>query len=983
MLRKAPFFSYVVRMVTFFGFLGLSLYMNARNIQIKDIPHIDKLSTNVINTIFQDSEGYIWYGTAEGLCRDDGYNIHTFRSDFKDPDMMPSNVITCLGEDSITHNIWIGTDKGLYILNKQTYTIASADIAELKDINIEGIIVTSDHSIWINVYRRTFRLSPEGEILKIYSLQCSTGPGEEYVLYEDRKHQLLLSISGKGLHKWNKQKDEFELFFPYTDRISDLIQDREKDYYWLASWQQGIIRLDPLNSVKELQYVPQPLPMNSAGQIAKTALHLVQDDVNNYIWTISWSDLFAYQVTTGGLLKQVDTSTFLPQYNKALKRIIKDRDGNLWVTSLDNHNFIIYFDEDNLHEYNIAPLEKQIKWTPIFENLCKDEKGIFWVFQRRLGLCIYQPEKDKIECYTSSKAVSDSPFLVLSYLLKSKKQGLVWIVPQSSCELYGLSQNNMEIEIERRVNLFSVSKTYDVINYLFEDNDGNLWIAAGNHLFIYQIESEKLELASDNIGVIKGLAQTEDGIIWGIVKNKGIIRIDRERHMTEYSAPHSFLCVAADHNKLWLGTDKGGIMLFDSETGSFEDYNTACGVNGDKISNIIVDRFHHVWITTSREVKEFNPKNGAYRSFYASSKNIGFNRFLPQSVFEDADGQLYFGGIPGILSISPSQRLDNISQPKDILITDIRIMGRSILLDNKRPGKSLKVVDIYPEEQNIEIQFSSLDYQNSSRIRYAYRLSGIDKEWIYLSAGKNSAFYNKLSKGKYVFQVKATDGNGLWSDHVVEISLNRLPAWYESWYAYTVYVLCILAITYYFYRMVRNRIRMRQAIAMGKIERQKIEEINHAKLQFFTNITHELLTPLSIISASVDELKEEIPSSSRLLQVMENNTSRLIRLIQQILEFRKVENGKLKLKVSCGNISLFLKNSVLAFAPLVKKKKLSISLEATEECSGYFDVDKLDKIIYNLLSNAAKYTPEGLLWSYSTNGSMFYQSKLVGRIHSL
>ena len=126
-------------------------------------------------------QGYIWYGTAEGLCRDDGYNIHTFRSDFKDPDMMPSNVITCLGEDSITHNIWIGTDKGLYILNKQTYTIASADIAELKDINIEGIIVTSDHSIWINVYRRTFRLSPEGEILKIYSLQCSPGPGEEYV----------------------------------------------------------------------------------------------------------------------------------------------------------------------------------------------------------------------------------------------------------------------------------------------------------------------------------------------------------------------------------------------------------------------------------------------------------------------------------------------------------------------------------------------------------------------------------------------------------------------------------------------------------------------------------------------------------------------------------------------------------------------------------------------------------------------------------
>lgn len=946
------------RIPLFLFFVGFSFCLYAQKIRVKDIPHIDKLPINVINTIFQDSEGYMWYGTEDGLCRDDGYNIHTFRSDFKNPDIMLSNTITCLAEDSTMHHIWIGTTQGLYVLDKRTYTISPVEIADLGKSNIEAINVTSDHSIWVSVYRKIFRLDANGVALKSYPLQCISGPGKEFVLYEDRKQQLLLSISGKGLYKWDRKSDEFQFTFPYQDRINAIIQDKEHDYYWLASWEHAIIRFDPSNSSEELRYVFQPFPRTSIGQIATTSLNLVQDDAYEYIWVTSWSDLFAYRVTSDGMLEQVDTSSFLPRCNKALQGIIKDRKGDLWITARDNNNFIITFDEDNLSRYTITALEEWTKWMPTIVSFCKDEQGVYWLFQRRLGLCIYQLEGDRIRCYTDFDVSREQSFLVLSCLLKSAKNGLVWVAVQGSSNIYGMSQKDMEMKVDCKIELSTVSKNPSPVICLYEDQSDNLWIATQNALFVYHINDGRLEVVSNAPGNVTYMTQTEDGAVWGIVRNKGLVRIERNMQLEILPFQENFLCIAAaPDDQLWLGTNKGEVLLLNAQTKNIENYSMICGMNGDRINDIIVDRYNHIWIATSQEIKEFNPKNGAYRSFLASSKNIGFNRFLPQSVYKDSDGLLYFGGISGIMSILPSQHLESVSQQIKPLITNVKIMGHSVFFDAERTSKSLDIINIYPEEQNLEIQFSSLDYQNTSRIRYAYRLSGVDNDWIYLPAGRNTAFYNKLSKGKYVFQLKTTDKNGLWSDHVTKITIHRLPALYETWWAYTIYALLALLMAWYAYRLMRNRIRLRNALHLHKLEQAKAEEINHAKLQFFTNITHELLTPLTILSASVEELKQTAPIYKGQYKVMTNNINRLIRLLQQILEFRKAETGNLKLRVSQGDLASFVQNSVDGFLPLIKKKGMRFIVNCQPKpFMAFYDTDKLDKIIYNLLSNAAKYS---------------------------
>lgn len=939
--------------------LLLPLCLFAQKINVRGIPHIHQLPIHVINTVFQDSEGYMWYGTEDGLCRDDGYNIQTFRSDFLNQDCaLKSNTITSLAEDSVTHRIWIGTNRGLYILDKQSYVISAILLEDLEDKAIDNMHIASDGSIWISSPQKVFRLDKDGKV-KQFPLQCIPGAGKEYVLYEDRNHQLLLSLSGKGLYKWDKETDEFGLFFPYTDRINSIIQDKTHDYYWLASWDHSIIRLDPDNADEKMRYVFQELPVTVSGQTARTATSIVQDDTFNYLWITSWSDLFVYRVKDNGMLSRVDTSGFLPQRNKPLRNIIKDRQGNLWVTAFDDNNFLISFDEDNIRNYRIKALENRIKWKPTIVSLCRDEERIFWFFQRRIGLCLYDAEKNEIKCYTDCKEIKDQPFLGIASLLKSQHEGLVWVAGEYQQKVYGLIQHDMEVKICKEIDLFTVpNMDYPgFIIHLFEDKEQNLWITTNIGLFLYEVTRQQLEIVSNDCGNVTDMVQTIDGTIWGIWKDRGIVRISPDRKVKTYANRNNILSIAATSDGcLWLSTDKGEVISFNPQTETYKDYSTDCGMRGDRINSIVADRFNHVWIVSNREIKEFNPQNGAYRILDAANENIGFTQFLPHSVYQTSDGELYFGGIPGILSVSPSQNMERISQHVTPLVTDVKVMGRSLYFTPERRVNNLEHVDIRSDEQNLEIHFSTLDYQHAVQIRYAYRLLGVDQGWVYLPAGSNTAFYNKLGKGTYRFEVKATDENGLWSDSISTIVIHRLPAFYETWWAYTLYTLLFLTAAFYLYLMVRNRIRLRNELHLRELERAKSEEVNHAKLQFFTNITHELLTPLTILSAAVEELKLEAPAYKGKYKVMNNNINRLIRLLQQILEFRKAETGNLRLKVSQGDLALFVRRSVESFQPLIQKKGMLCDVYCyTDPFIAFFDPDKLDKIIYNLLSNAAKY----------------------------
>lgn len=942
----------------FFSILSSNSFTLAQNIMVRDIPLLDKLPVKAIHRIFQDSDGYMWYGTFNGLCRSDGYNIRVFRSDLYHPKLLSDNYITYINEDH-TKKIWFGTMKGGYILDKVTYQITRIDMQELTDKNVFTINVTSDGSIWVSVSGALFRYSSDGTLIKRYPIIYNNNHGSVYFVYENRKNELLISVTGDYMYKLDKEKDVFQPYYHYKNYrdIERIIWDDEHQCYWLGTWGKGIIRFNPECRSEKEQYTLQPLPVDITGKPVGSIYHMVQDDIFKYIWVTSWNDLYAFRITEKGALEQVNTSSFLAPGNKILYEIYKDKGGKLWVSSFDVESFIIDIRKYMVKDYPLPELTNHVKASPAISSLCKDKDDIFWFSQDRYGLCIYDTKTDKLKHFSECKSVRELPLDDIQSLVRSRDGKRIWVLHQWQSTIFGLSQYGMEIQQDLKISLSDIIQNPGSITSAFEDINNNLWIGSINGLFVYRTSKMTLEAIPGIIGNVAGITQTMDGNIWVALKNKGIYSITPNGKITNYTFNKNFICIAATSDgKLWLGTNEGEVLLFDTNQNSqLQDYSETCGMNGDIINNIIIDNYNHVWIITNHIIKEFNPRNGAYRIYTTHDNKFLIKRLLSKAVYYDEQEAIYFGGIGGIVSIPPTQQLESIPEQVTSHITDIKIMGQSIFEshDTSSHYNTIKnnTIEISADAQNLEIEFSSLDFHNLKQTRYAYRLIGVDNDWIYLSEGKNAAFYNKLSKGKYTFQVKATDKNGLWSNRVTEITINRLPAYYETWWAYTLYIIGIVTILWIMLHLYLQRIKQANS--------QKLtEQVTQIKLRYFTNISHELLTPLTILSCMADEMEISGKEDVARLNLMQSNIQRLKRLLQQVLDFRKVESKNMKLFVAYGDVLHFIHNICeSSFTLPMKSKNIKFSfITNVEKIEGYFDQDKLDKIVFNILSNALKYT---------------------------
>lgn len=955
-LRKTQLSAFAV-LLGLFSILGS---LSAQKITVKPIPLLDKLPVKAIHRIFQDSDGYMWYGTFNGLCRYDGYDIDVFRSDMFTPNLLKDNYITYIAED-YEKKIWFGTLKGLYILNKATYQITTVEADDISEKNIFTINVTKDGTVWVSVAGSLYRFNANGTLLRKYEMEYNTQC--VYIVYEDKEGNLLISVTDSGMYKLNKKTDVFEPYFHHKEYrfIERIIWDDAHHCYWLGTWEKGIVRFDPKAAFVEQQYIPQPLPIDIAHQATGDVFHMVQDNVFHYLWVTTDKDLFVFKITEQGSLEQVDTSSFLPVGNKMLYEIYKDREGKLWVSAFDMESFIVDIRDNVVNKYPLLPLRNRIKANPAIASLCKDDKGIFWFTQERYGLCIYNSETDELRHYTDCSKNKMLSLENVTNLTTSRIKGSVWgvLYPFSSL-IVKLRQDNMEIQQEICINLHDAVEHSGHVLSLLEDKNQNLWIGTNKGLFVYQPNTNKLEVIDKELGSVTGIVQANDGKIWFAISNKGIGFIKNNKEYEIFPFVKDFICMdVSSDGKLWLGTGLGEVLLFDTQKQGLSDHSITCGMKGDFINQIIVDIYNHIWIVTNQMLKEYNPTNGAYRSYATNNPQLLLNRFMPKAAYYDhKGGDIFFGGVSGIISVSPSQSLESIPEQITTHITDVKIMGKSIRKEISRGNP----VRLSPDNQDLEISFSSLNYHDLEQIRYAYRLKGVDKDWIYLNPGENKAFYNKLGKGTHTFQVKATDKNGLWSDCITELKIYRLPAFYETWWAYLIYV-CIslglisLFISLYIQRMRRNN------------NKKLAEKMIQLKLRYFTNVSHELLTPLTVLSCLARAIHSSDEEDKRHVNMMLVNIKRLKNLLQQILDLRKIDNKKMGLSVSYGDVLAFLKELYKdSFSFIINEKQIKFSFEtSTDNIKGYFDRDKLDKIISNLLSNAYKYTPSGKSVTLSVN----------------
>lgn len=931
--------------------------LHAQQMIVNPMPFLDKLPVNSIFNLYQDRQGFFWLGTAYGLERYDGYDIQPFINNYKNPHKLTHNDIRCFAEDD--NYLWVGTVQGINLVDKSTYQITSFPDSALQTREIRDLICDQKGNIWVAAGKKLFRCNARLGVLKEYTLA-----NDPNTFFEDRNGDLWFLTWNGDILKYNDRDDSF-MQYAHMDNSNPyrMIQDHQ-GRYWIATWGQGIWRFDPSSpdrkKILQRQSIVNPI-RHSPEQVF---FDIVQDDMYGYLWALSHFRLYVFRINEQNELEEVninaikDINNPIDQY-KTYSRIIKDQSGNLWLGAYDQ-GYTITFEKAEIINHTMENIKKRLGVDANVLYFNKDSKGTIWFDQSRYGLCLFDEQTGKITYGNNADALYS---LVVTSIVPSQKEDVVWLGGRNdfSSHIWKATKEQMHISILEEYDLKEVVADPGSITQLVEDDHGNIWIGTTSRLFFKQAGSKKIAELSFDISHISDMSKDSKGNVW-IASRDAIYQMAYEnkpillKHYPKESMPLSdapIVNICANARDVWFSTSLGRLLRFDSSEEKMTDETEACGLTGDNILKILLYK-DKIWIVCDKYIIRHHPATKENTAYFVNAPNIFVSSFRHSAAFVDEEGCLYAGGHNGFIKILPDRQNTNNKRTGQVLITDVKSDNRSVLFSpaGSETGNSVHKITLSPETRNIEILFSALSYTSGRRIKYAYQLEGADKKWTYIDNGKHSAFYNYLGKGEYTFRLKATDPYGNWMEEEQQLLIRRLPAWYETWYAYsfyTLFIVCIICLLFYAYTK-----RMEKK---NKLKLQ--EELTQIKLNYFTNISHELLTPLTIISCVADDLEENKESSERQVEILRSNANRLKRLLQQILDFRKVESRKMEISASKSNLSSFVSGIVASnFQSLAHQKSISLSTRIDDGIWGYMDIDKFDKILFNLLSNAIKYTPE-------------------------
>lgn len=941
---------------------------------VKPIQITEQLPSYSVRRIYQDREGIMWFGTEDGVSRYDAYRMITFKSGLSNPALLTNNEINCFAETTNGY-LLIGTNKGLNLLNKKTYQIEHFQDKVLGNQMIRSIVTAKNGYIWIGTAAHIFCYTPDLTSFKVYDKSIPWG-GINF-LYEDQEGNIWVTLWRNGLAKYDPLNDTF-IVYPPIGKLNNpfkIFQDNRKQY-WICTWGDGIYRFNP-EADEGRMYTHQPLLVNGEETTEKTFFSITQDNRNQSLWFMSISGLHVLQYDDNNRLKDVDVSHLFHDYNNIFSEIIRDRAGNLWIGTYGEGVLVINFDKPVIENYPLSTIKKQTGTAPNITAIYEDYEGDLWINQNRQGLAFFNPKQDKVSFYTDNPALKNLIGMNLVKCISDFRSipNEVWIGTEVDSKIYCLQKKNGQATLARQIDLSQVKEHSGHICIFFEDKKNNIWIVTTTSLFVKPHQTDLIKEVPFAQNNITGIAEDTRGSIWIGCKDSGIYKIaptnflDTDsiaiEHFNKNNAElqsNNIEAICADNNgKVWIGTKEGNIIVYDVVEKNFHELSKELRMTGESILNIVSDDYGHIWIVTNNKITEYNPDNNALR-YYTESDGIQVNSFSIRSYYKNKRGKIYFGGNKGIAAFLPSSNLSATAKNPKTLITDIKINNESVFSQNSNERFDIQsqTLTLGPNDKNIEIGFSSMDYTSPSKIRYAYKIDSTNEEWIYPEENRQFAIFSELKKGHHTFYVKATDEYNLWSNHIAKLKIYKQAAFYESDQAYAIYVSLFLILAYISFRTIKNRIKLRNELKIAQIRKDKAEELAQTKLRYFTNISHDFLTPLTIISCLIDDVETTHKDKIRHFDTMRSNINRLRRLLQQVLDFRKVESGNMRLKLSYGDIIMFIKDTCYTnFLPLMNKKNITFSFHSEpNQIFAYFDADKIDKIIYNLLSNAFKYTPE-------------------------
>ena len=908
---------------------------------LTELPTQQQLPVANVHCIYQDREGFIWYGTrGGGLCRDNGYHIDVFRSDRNHPDLIgASNDITSLAGDFHNH-ILFSTKEGFYMLDKNDYTIHVVD-QQMAGKSAGPILVASDSTVWVCSAKRIYHYDRHLQLMATFPSKCMGKDAWASRIMQDSRGNIWVTQWNGGIVRYNQATRQFEEQY-WEDGIvpADLVEDPTGHGFWIGTWGKGIMHYDP----EKHQITPFPCTYEDSN--ASLTIHLVGDNSSRRLWASTMYGLCAYDII-GGNLYPVSLAGILPDGMSVIDNTAFDNKGNLWVSGFSPHTFILSHPDTSIMKDDLSPVRKQLHNRPFIRNTVK-EGDYIWLGQDRKPIALYLQKQGTIVFDKNTSNVSRPS--VTDFCKRHDRQG-IWGKEQNLLYHLWYEGQTIQSQVEARVQ--------GDINCILDAGGGEIYIGHQEGIDLYHTTTRTISHLPVSARRVVAILKARDGNLYYASDDSCLTCYNSRRGERMLSTKNEVTDLAEDSNGyIWATTRHGDLLYYHPETGKTAIDDKGSNANGDNIKHIAIDAKGHLWLLSDQMVKEYNPRSGAYRIFRSSDKAIQMDCF--HHVKAEGD-HVTIDGAGGILYIQPSANIDQLSSGASPIITSVTIDGIRRIV-----GMNSKELDIRHDAVNIEIQFSTLNYLHADKVSYAYRLSSIDTQWHYLPQGVNKATFVLLPKGDYMLELMATDEYGCWGQSVHALQLHRLPAWYESWWAYLLYLLTVAllmgTIARYYLRHQKEKQQHRMDV-----------QLTEMKLRFFTNISHELRTPLTLILTPLESMVKRIDRwqqedqeethlafiSSQLMMI-QRNAQRLLSLVNNLLDFRKLEMGQQKLELTNGDIFDFIRTVCETFRPISTEKGIGLGYAIpNEQLYINFDSRKLQHILYNLLSNAFKFTPAG------------------------
>ncbi|HXI01129.1 MAG TPA: two-component regulator propeller domain-containing protein [Sphingobacteriaceae bacterium] len=963
-----------------------------KQISFKHLTINNGLSQNSVFSIFQDKDDYIWIGTEDGLNRFDGYEFTIYKHENNNPKSISNSRINAIYEDP-RGNLWIGTADGLNLFDKNSgsFTRIRTGTARPGGTNdpITSIVCDSYGNLWIGTFdglKLYDSKTNKVRHFKTNNKQSLVGSNKVQTIFEDRGRLLWISI-GKDLKRFDPVHKKFQPLPASLEKNPTLrkskvriIRQDKNGHYWFGTETEGLFRFDP-KTAASVNYKHDPVSANSLPISIIRDLSIVSEQE---IWIGTREGLSILNPITN----QFQNYTYNRYDPKALshnsiRSIMRDKSGNMWLGTFAGGLNIYQSSNSNFSYIGEQLADRPGLNHPVVSSILKADNGALWVGTEGGGLN-----------YIDRRAA-----VYKTYVINSKQQNIVKSLAKDKTGHLWIGTYDGLVNLDTRSGKF---KNYKIGGngdkpgnnqiYALAVADSGVWIGTDGQGLVFR-SKEGTETAflhnSRNKNSISGnniiALLTDDGSqnLW-IGTETGLNYYDKKKGFTPflhndakpYSISHnSVSSLFIDSRKrVWIGTKGGGLNIYDRNSGRFYALTQADGLANNVIHSIREDNTGRLWVSTNNGLSVITFKS---LSLPLSKKNLDIinysvadglqsNQFSSGASETGEDGELFFGGINGITSFHPQKISKNRLKP-NVVLTDFFIKNNPVKIHSensplkKTIGETASITLPY-DQAFITFKFAALNYINPEKNQYAYKLDGFaDDEWHYVG-NQRTATYTNLDAGKYTFRVKAANNDGVWNDKIREITITVLPPWWETWWAYTLYILLIGSLLYLFYYYSYKTANLKSELVFEHMSREKDQELAQRKLSFFTHISHEIKTPLTLILAPIDKLVGMNEGNNKIqnqLMLMQRNGERLVRLINQLLDFRKFETGSMKIEAAEGDIVRFIKEVVMAFDSYARHKNIKLKvISEKDSVRTWFDRDKFEKIMYNLLSNALKFTPE-------------------------